>query len=235
MNGGDFERLITGHRSGGRSLVERFKGERSDFSNDMQAIICLSEESLPPTQIGKSLYDLLKHQFERRGIKTEGFILRSTVNTKVDAHHFTDMVAYLPSMPDLPITIDFFSISSCDLDALRSLWARDSKARVYSQLDEQTNIFLFKEGLSVWRKEKGIIPRADLSLFRRKIGSVPDWAQPVPFWDFRRFAVGIGRPENHFILTPYHIETSERRKNFANMIADYLLQAFRHNTAQQSH
>jgi hypothetical protein len=167
-------------------------------------------EVFPPTNISRSLYDLLKHQLGRRGINTEGFILRSTINTKVDAHHFTDMVAYLPSVPELPITIDFFNISSCDLDALRSLWTREFEERVYSQLDEQTNIFLFKEGLSVWRKEKGIIPRADLSLFRRKIGSVPDWAQPVPFWDFRRFAVGIGRPENHFILTPYHTETSER-------------------------
>lgn len=233
MNSGDFEMRITDRRSSGRSLVKRYYGQVSDFSDDIQTIIAEPGDSFPATKIGRSLYDLLKHQFEKRRIETEGFVLRSTVDTKVDAHHFTDMVGWLPSVPMLPFTIDFFNISSVDMDALRSFWARGFSGDVYSQTDEQTDLFLFNKGLFAWRKEKGIVPRANLAPFQKRVTFVPEKMHPVPFWDFRPYADGVGRPENHFILTPYHVETSERRKNFANMIADYLLTSC-HNMAQQS-
>ncbi len=234
MNSGGFEKLITGHRSSGRLLVERFRGQGSNFSDDIQAIISGCGDPFPPTQIGRSLYDLLKHQFEKRRIETEGFVLRSTVDTKVDARHFTDMVGWLPSVPVLPFTIDFFNISSIDMDALRSFWVRGFSGELYSQTDEQTDLFLFNKGLFAWRKKRGIVPRANLAPFQKRVTFVPEKMHPVPFWDFRPYADGLGRPENHFILTPYHVETSERRKNFANMIADYLLTSC-HNMAQQSH
>ena len=84
MNSGDFEMRITDRRSSGRSLVKRYYGQVSDFSDDIQTIIAEPGDSFPATKIGRSLYDLLKHQFEKRRIETEGFVLRSTVDTKVD-------------------------------------------------------------------------------------------------------------------------------------------------------
>ncbi len=232
MNSGGFEELITGRRSGGECLVQRFWGQGGDFSDDIQSIIADEGDPFPATQIGRSFYGLLKHQFEKRGIQTEGFILRSTVNTKIDAHYFTDVVGWLPSIPETPFTIDLFNLPSGDMEALRTFWVRDFSGGVYSLVDEQTDLFRFNKGLFAWMKTKGIVYRADLSLFQKKVGTVPAKAFPVPFWDFRPYATGKGRPENHFVLTPYHVETSERRKSFANMVADYLLAVFCHNTAQ---
>jgi len=226
-------------RSSGNQLVEKFRGEKANFSTDITKLIKQPGPECPDTFISGSIFSMIKVELERHGIDTQNFIVRSGIDTKADARHWTDMVAYLPSIPRFPITVDLYNISPYDVVALRDIWVSLSDKPRYSELDLQSDLFQHNRGLFAWMKQNQLLGSVfvyqNLGGFRSRISSIPEKTIHIPLLDLRQYA-DRGRPENHFILTPYHTETPERRKNFATMVAKYLISVSGHeNMALLSH
>ncbi len=201
-SGHDLEDAIFGRHSSGDELVKRFKRKRKDFSVDLMKILGKSKSPYPDTEIGKSLYWLVKKELSRIGVQDTGLVFVSAINTIVDSRHFSDGLFYLPSVGKFPITIDAFNIYPETLRSLEDLWIDDFSGEVYGFNEFQTDLFLYKNGMVEWRRENG------------------EESLPPQFIDLRKFSKK-GRPENHFIITPRDVLTVKGRKFFSKKMADY--------------
>ena len=204
--GWELEEAIFGRHSGGLPVrYIKIKGKvGADFSDDMRALINRSEGVYPSTKIGRSLYNMVRKELERLGIDPTGLVFLDALDSRVDWFHYSDGVFYLPSQtgdPGLLVTMDVFNLGSQNLLKLQEFWMYTHEGVQYSRTDFQTDLFRYKQG---WRKLE-------------KLGEVKKVFQQVS--DLRNYATK-GRPENHFVLTPYHLEYSQRR-SFAKMVAGY--------------
>jgi hypothetical protein len=200
-NGRDFELAVFGERS--TPIQNRvLKGAR-DFSREFLKLIAQDGLPYPDTAIGSSLYFYIWHYLATFGLDPSGLIFRSSINTALDSYHYLDGLISVPQVFGLPVTIDTFNLNG-DLVVLREHWIDTFEGEVYSESEFQTDLFRFKKGLVVSNvlrgKEDGFFPAS-------------------AFVDLR---VDHKRPENHFILTPYHVENYRRRREFAKMVAGYL-------------
>jgi hypothetical protein len=207
-SGYELEDAIFGCHSSGGSLVERFAGQRPDFDKDVKRLIRQSShQKYPGTQIGRSIFHYAKEELEKLGVNCKGFVFLTAINTKVDLKHFADGIFYLPSVLRFPVTVDTFNIDTKELLELRDSWIDKFEGRVYSDSDFQTDLFRYKAGVSTWRKEALVAASEGHEIF--------------PPTDFREYT-DYGRPENHFVLTPFHLTTYRQRRKFAKMLARYL-------------
>ncbi|OHB07675.1 MAG: hypothetical protein A3G46_03000 [Candidatus Zambryskibacteria bacterium RIFCSPLOWO2_12_FULL_39_16] len=221
-SGHRFEDLIFGCHSSGDNLVRRFKNGRANFQEDIKKVIENHfGPEYPNTPIGKSLYLIVKRELEHSGINSEGLLFLSTINTKVDLRHYTDGFFYLPSVPTHPVTLDVFNIDPEVLENLRNSWVKNFEGEVYSGTNFQSDLSSYKNGMSEWNRQK----KGSKELFQ---------IESIEPSDFRKHGHHRGRPENHFILTPYDVGTSQRRKEFARMVARYFVKV-RHQMSQQRH
>jgi len=222
-SGYDLEDAVFGRHSSGDKLIKKFKGQRPNFDEDVKRLIREGRGSYPETAIGKSFWFEVNRELGRLGVNSHELVFLSAIDTKVDLRHFADGVFFLPSIPRFPITIDAFNIDLVLLFHLKSLWVDSFGGSVYTLLDFQSDLFRYKAGLSKWKKDCQRLSETNLII-----------SQPP---DFRTY-VNYGRPENHFILTPYDIGTYRRRRIFAKMLARYLVSKTPHRVpemAQQSH
>jgi hypothetical protein len=203
--GPDLEEAIFGKRSGGLGLVKEFWWKLANFRSDVISVLGKSKAVHPDTIIGSVLYHQVVRQLSRH-LDSKGLVFLSTVNTKVDARHYTDGLFYLSSLHSDLVTVDVFNISNEDLDWLREMWIDQFTGSFYSDSDFQSDLFRFKKGVSEWRK----IPGNEYSKGSHK------------FIDFRQYTEE-NRPENHFVLTPSMIGTYEARRSFAKLVAGYFL------------
>jgi hypothetical protein len=213
-SGYDFEDAVFGRHSSG-DLFERFGAGRANFSADLLRAIGSSESAFPDTKIGRSLHGLLSKCLDEQKIDPVGLVFVSTVNTKIDLNHYCDGFFFLPSLPNLPITIDAFCIGEKRLWELKNFWIDIFNGHHYSLFDLQNDLFLYKRGLTRWRAEKP------------QLGFVSTEMTPLSILpDFRRYA-DHGRPENHFILTPEYATAYEGRRFFSTMLAKYFAKVLR--------
>ncbi|KKQ77679.1 MAG: hypothetical protein A3A96_01145 [Candidatus Zambryskibacteria bacterium RIFCSPLOWO2_01_FULL_39_39] len=214
--GFDFEREIFNCRSSGEDLKERYKGEEADFGSDVLTIIEESRtkhpDKHPDCNKGRSLYYHVEVELNKLGVESSGLIFLPTVDTKADAKHQTDGLFFLPRLFPYLVTIDAFSIGFRELVSLRDFWISKFEGEVYSEVQFQSDLFRFKSGLAKWQKDNKKSSEEGAPLF-------------VPL-DFREYVVSI-RPENHFVLTPPHVGTCRRRREFANMVARYFAKVSR--------
>lgn len=216
----EFERSVLGHCSNGGHEI--FQGE-SNFSKSIRELIEAPGPDYPDTRIGKSLFQMVREELLRNEASPNGLIFRSAVGTRADARHLTDAFFYLPSVDDFFVSIDLFNIDSENLIALEGVWSSLSKSLVYSRLDLQSDLFMHNRGLFAWTDEQGITGGAfvhsGLGRLTKGVAHIPNRAVCLPSIDFRRYS-DRRRPENHFLLTPYNTETSNKRKEFAKMVAN---------------
>lgn len=206
-SGLDLEDAVFGRHSSGEELIEKFGGQRPDFDKDVRRLIREgSGLRYPKTKIGQSLFVEVERGLKRFGLKSGGLVFLSAIDTKVDLRHFADGVFFLPSVPRFPVTIDTFNIDPKILRELKSSWVDSFEGQFYTSYDFQSDLFRYKVGLARWKKDcKALSETGNITL---------------PPADFRQYT-NIGRPENHFVLTPYHVGTYRRRREFAKMLVKY--------------
>ena len=205
-NSASFEEAIFGSSSSGSELVARFRDLGSNFSADVTNLLQSSEEECPDTAIGRSLFSNVKGEIERYELSADGLIFASAIDTKVDAHHFMDGVIYLPAVPRFPVTLDVMNLYETNFLLLRDRWIDSYEEQSYTEKELQSDLFQFKSGLLVWKKET----KAPI-LFESLISQI----DPRQYTKCRR-------PENHFILTPHHVRSYRERRAFAKFVAGYL-------------
>lgn len=176
------------------------------FSDAIQDIIRSATTTHPPTTLGECLYHQVRLQLPRLGVRPDGLVFHSSLATKADLFHGTDGFFYLPSLYPHLVTVDAFRLDFTRLSELRAFWADSFAGQFYSDLDFQSDLFMFKTGLWEYKNCGNRLPDPDTPLD----------SQP----DFRRYA-RRGREENHFVLTPIHVATYEQRRTFATMVAGY--------------
>lgn len=217
INSALFERAVLECGREEEDLYEKYGEGEWNFSSDVFDFLdSLHLSNYPNTEIGRSLYFGLKTRLERTGINTSGLRLLSTVGTSLDLRYYMDAIIHLPALPLCPITIDLFNLGDYKVSGLKNLWIRDSDSFVYSDFQFQSDLFQYKNGLRRWKK-------------------MTEQAEEFGFYlvlkdaDFRKL-VTKRRPENHFILTPYHTECRERRRQFTSLVAEYFINAIRKNS-----
>jgi hypothetical protein len=215
--GQKFEEAVFGH-SAGRDLFRRFGRDLTCFGRDLNSFIKSSGIDKPPTKIGACLYHQVVRQLNRFGINPEGLVFLPSVDTAVDLYG-VDGLFFLPSLFPHLVTIDAFNTDPRNILSLKESWIDSFGGEVYSDANFQSDLFLYKKGISEWRKD-------DKNLSERSFFLV----KPP---DFRRYAKN-GRPENHFVLTPVDVGTYQRRKGFAKMVAGYFAKVSGHKMAQLS-
>lgn len=204
-SGFDFEDFVFGrHSDSGETLRKKFAGHH-DFSKDMKALIENISSEHPNTNVGFSLWRMVKEELEKLSVKSDGLIFSPAVGTAADIFHGVDGFFFLPLIPLHPVTVDLFNIEPSRLLNLINVWIDSFGGPTYSLFDSQSDSYLFKRGLVELKK---IHPDYQNGLSAINI-------------DFRSFC-NKGRPKNHFILTPRDVGTREGRKKFAKLIADYL-------------
>lgn len=214
-NGRNFERVVFGESSD-FGVLNSLPQELPDFNEDLRELIQQSSSRFPQTTLGKSLYDLVARGLDRLGVSSEGLILVSAVNTKVDLRHYLDGFFYLPSVPIYPVTIDLFNLIG--ESKVFDFWVESFDGEQYTWCDYQNDLFQYKTGLFRWMD--GVAETGKTGIF----GSIVD---PRSFSN-------KGRPENHFVLTPDQMESPRRRKHFAKMVARYIASKVpSHETAQK--
>lgn len=206
-SGFDLEDCIFGRHSSGGQLVKKFKRKRKDFSEDLTRLINKSSDAYPKTQIGESLYWLIKKELEKLGVDTAGFVFVSAIDSITDLRHFSDGVFYLPSAPEFPVTVDAYNIDSRVLDILEDFWIDDFAGDKYAVGDLQSDLFQYKNGLIEWKRNNQTSEAEGFMLVK-----------PVDFRQHTRKR----RPENHFIITPRDVEDRAGRRAFARTVARYL-------------
>lgn len=220
-SGYDFEKAVFGCRSH-REFLEGLGSSKAGFAEDLKEIIRSATTKHPPTQIGECLYRQVARQLGSLDVDPEGLVFLSSVNTQADVSHGTDGFFFLPSLFPHLVTVDTFNMEPMEFlswEELRELWIQSFTGEFYSESDFQSDLFLFKSGVSEWKAVNRRLPS--------------DFFPSRPP-DFRRFAIR-GREENHFVLTPYHVSTYQQRKEFARMVAGYFAKVSRHEMAKQSH
>lgn len=202
-----FEDAIFGRYSGDQGYV----GYRP-FDRSMRDIVRQDAgPAYPDTRRGKLLYFGVCRELERRGIRSEGLVLKSVRRSRLDIHHFMDGYFHLASIPDHLVTIDLFNLDSEVCGILKNRWEECG-----SESDFQTRLFQYKEGMvHFWRKGGTKV------LYLNRIFSPFDFGSPDR------------RPENHLILTPYYTdENRQNRKIFSSLVADYFLKATKEASLQ---
>ena len=202
-SGIDLEEAVFGRHSNYKHYVEFF-GTGSSFVSEIRSIIEASDQRCPNTDIGSALHHQIERQFENRNINSEGLVLLSAVDTKADFHHHTDGFLYSPSFDPYLVTIDLFNIDTKTLLILREKWIDSFDGEIYTEADFQSDLFHQKRGSAEWRK------------VMNKLGDTT----PINYPDLRHYD-SFCRPENHFIITPYHLGTYEKRRETAKLIAGY--------------
>jgi hypothetical protein len=206
-SGFDLEDAIFGCHSSGDQLVNKFKRKRKDFSVDLTRLISKSSDIHPNTQIGESLYWLIKKELEKLGVDTTGFVFVSAIDSITDLRHFSDGVFFLPSAPQFPITVDAYNIDPKALDILKDFWVDEFAGNRYDVGDFQSDLFRYKNGSVEWKRNSKTSEAEGFML-----------VSPVDFRQHTRKR----RPENHFIITPRDIGDRAGRRAFARMVARYL-------------
>jgi hypothetical protein len=219
-----FQNLVFGchiEDGGLTHIVEKDEDEEANFQGDIKEIIKNhSGLDYPNTRIGRSIYSMVKERLNYFGINSEGLLFLSTINTKVDIKHYTDGFFFLPSIPTHPVTLDVFYTDPDRLHSLKDFWMKTSEEGCYSKSNFQSDLFSYKKGMQIWKNWKKL--RDEALLTKNEKLKHHDLFLVFPS-DFRKYAyVHRGRPENHYILTPYDVLTSQRRKEFAWQIAEYL-------------
>jgi hypothetical protein len=177
------------------------RGARN-FSDEVKRIIAEGGPPFPATEIGISLYRYIKKYLVASGVDTNGLVLLPTADTRLDSPYNSDGILYVPSVGRYPVTIDAFNLEA-DLEGLKTYWLDTFEGVEYGVDKQQSDLFSFKKGLIVSNMLHG-----------RKCEFFPSHV-----FDPR---VDCKRPENHFILTPYHTKDYKERRKFAKMIAGYL-------------
>lgn len=205
----DFEEAVFGC-SASWNLRQRFGGEKMDFSRDIKSIILSSKITHPPTKIGKCLYRQVAEQLKRYNINPNGLVFLPSVDTKVDLFYGTDGLFFLPTLFPCVVTIDAFNLKSDKLFLLKSLWIDSFAGNFYSNADFQSDLFQYKSGFARWSKDNA--------------KSIKETGNPLlkPA-DFRAYVSTVGRPENHFVMTPANVSTYKQRREFARLVSDYFL------------
>ena len=183
----EFEKAVFGGHSG-RNLFRRFGRDLTNFGTDLRDFIQSSGIQFPPTEIGECLYSQVVIQLDHLGIDPEELVFIPSVDTKVDLYG-VDGLFFLPSLFPHLVTVDTFNIETARLFRLRKNWIDEFIGDFYSNENFQSDMFLHKKGMAEWKKSGGSLAEA---YFLTK--------SP----DYRQYAKS-GRPENHFLLTPYHV------------------------------
>jgi hypothetical protein len=223
--GRDFEEAVFGHHSDNPIWNWRPRRKKTAFGKDLKEVICSAKIKHPPTKIGECLYRQVARQLSSLKINPEGLVFLSSINTKADFFHGTDGFFFLPSLFPHLVTVDVFNLNprgTFSLTGLRESWIDSFSGEFYSEADFQSDMFLLKTGMLEWKAAHKNFPAE----------FCPD--QPP---DFREFAVR-GREENHFVLTPLHVSTYRRRREFAKLVAGYFAKvsgASNHKMALLSH
>ena len=217
-NGVELEEAVFGCSMDGRQ--ESFREGRADFSEDVNALIRESKSKCPDTLIGNSIYQMLKRGLERFGIETRGLKLISAVNTKSDLRHHFDGLFFLSAISSHPVTLDLWNIDPLVFSFLKERWTDSFPDQFYLDEHRQSDLFRYKVGMVRWMRD-------NYCRFLRP--------EVLRCTDFRRFAMDIGRPENHFIITPYHVGSRRQRRVFAGMVVKYFAKVSGHKMAELSH
>jgi len=206
-SGRDFEEIVLGRRSVSGNIRKYFEPEsKLDFSRDVFNLISKTKKKHPSTRISKALFDSVKSELTRRGIKTHGLTLIPTVGGKFDVCYFTDALFYLPAIGEFPLTIDLFNIELEELNRLKSVWIDSFSGNIYSPREFQSDLYRFNIGLFCWKNEDIVAKEHGLTI-------------PVPR-DLRTYKV-CARPENHFILTPDQALNYKGRRRFAKILVNF--------------
>lgn len=203
--GRDFEEAVFGLRSGG-NLFERFGGRNANLADDVKAFIARSSIAYPQAPIGEALYFQMAREFDRSGIGHEGFVFLPSVDTELDLGGI-DGVVYHPQFFPRFIMVDAFSIRPRELFLLRETWIDGFSGKFYSNEQFQSDLFLFKKGLTKWKRDN------KEALEQEALGK----GFVIRPKDFRQL-VEYGRRKNEFILTPSDAGTYEGRRLFAKMV-----------------
>lgn len=219
-DGRQFEEWLFGRsykREGGKPflVINKF----SEFARKIILAITEEDEKFPNTIFSKSLYLGVRAYLEKMGICTEGFHLYASVGSDADVYYFTDALVYLPQSSgyECVSSLDAFLIK--DILALRDFWIETFSSGIFTEDDFQSCLFRHKMIVSEHMREtKG----ADLSIwiFSKEYKRIWTSGREVS-WSVNDPDRPNQRPENHFLVTQWHL-LPHRRKSLAKLIAKSL-------------
>jgi len=204
-SGRDLEDAIFGRHSSG-DLFERFGMMKKSFKKDISLLISKSYDIHPNTQIGESLYWLVKKELERFKVETQGFAFLGAINSFSDLRHLVDGLFYLPSVYRFPVTVDAYNIDPRTLDILKDLWIDGFEGDKYGVGDFQSDLFRYKNGMAKWKRDNQTLETEEIMLVK-----------PIDF----RYYTRTSRPANHFLITPRDVGDRAGKRAFARMVARY--------------
>ena len=193
------------------------------------------QEGFPKTKFSERLFLSVKKILQINGINVQDLKILSLIGTVADIYYETDSVFYLPPSSGLEcvVTLDAWLV---ELDSLREYWIESSEKSVYEEADFQKDLFahnrILAERSSVQKKLRKLEPKKNNS---------KDWHIPwVLSREYKRLweraylpSIPVGvvdrpmmKPENHLLVTPYHIANTGREEILAKQIADVFLKQF---------
>jgi hypothetical protein len=212
-NGREFEKGVFGYSSGREGF--HFKAVDRGFARSIETLIVATQAMYPQTSLGGSIYVHVARELTRHGIDPKKLVFIPAVNTAADFYHKTDGFFYHPDFHPHLVTLDLFHIDHWLLNIHKEGWIDTSPKSFYSTSNFQSDLFAHKCGLMRLKKRNP-------GMFKQAVEF--DKIQQWKLIDYRRFCpISVGRPENHFIVTPDMVTTYESRREFAKMVASYFI------------
>ncbi len=226
-DGPDFEQALFGDPV--EEVLSGSVRSPTGFNEDVKRIIksisrSKPHERFPRTVFSRGLFFGVKKNLMKLGIKANDLRLFSLRGTDADRYYETDALCYLPPSCgyECVVTIDARLIGLPELCMMREYWIKSSEEPVYSEARFQGDLFahnrIFDEYLGSGRERNlppdlrgaWILSSGYKQLWERGyIPAIPDKMIDRPMM----------RPQNHLILTLYHLQDMQRRKAFARLVA----------------
>jgi hypothetical protein len=233
-SGQQFEEWLFG-RSYQRPNIRPFLVE-NQFSEFARKVIAIAEEEerFPKTSFAMSLYYNVQTYLKRLSIATDGLRLFASVGSEADVYYFTDALFYLSyAGHEFVVSIDSFLVKN--ILALRDFWIEASSSFVFTEEEFQSCLFRHKMLVSEFLKNtqggKETLRVWILSDDYKKI-----WISGREVYFYKKIWISgkeicqllddpdrsNRRPENHFLITPWHLPM-HRRRELAKCIANSLV------------
>lgn len=180
------------------------------------------QEGSPKTSFAECLYTLTAKYLNQMGVETAGLKILSLLGTNADRYYETDCSLYLPESSgyECVVTIDAHFIPLHIISRLRDFWMGVSELANYSEDLFQTNLFrhnrIFDEYFRThdekerrYQEGSWILSDSYKKLWR---------SEHMPYVPPEMVDRPILKPDNHLLLTPYHL-ARETRSAFAYLVA----------------
>jgi len=190
-------------------------GRFSEFARKVILAVNEEEAEFPNTNFSKSFHYNVRTYLENLGVPAGGLRLYGSVGSEADVFYFTDALFYISGCESIA-SLDSFLAKN--IVALRDFWIETSSSFVFTEEEFQSCIFRHKLLISKYLRETEDGEKT-LGIWVLSEDYKKTWVSGREVsWSVNDPDRPSQRPENHFLLTQWHLPP-HRRKELAKRIA----------------